>query len=145
MSEPRRPLHLVVVVGLSAAAYAATLAGVTALQATSDRELVAANAPAADMLALLTAEHDRLEARMADAAAAYDAAASAYTDIGPTLTAMEQRLAKLAAQVKAVEGSAAWTPPPVRLPAVSRNSGSGGGAAAAPKPTPNGGTGGSGH
>ncbi|GEM_PF-2014629 len=142
MGEPRRPLHLAVVAGLSVGAYAATLAGVTALQAASDHDLVAANAPAADMLALLTAEHDRLEARMTEASSAYDSAAAAYADIGPTLTAMEKRLAKLAAQVRAVEGSAAWTPPaPARLPTISKGSRP----AATPRPTPNGGTGGSGH
>jgi len=153
MGEPRRPVHLAVIVGLSAGAYAASLAGVTALQAASDQQLDAANGPAADAVKTLQAEHARLDDRLAAAASTYDAATAAYADISGQLTAMEKRLGKLAVEVHKVQGSAAWTPPPppaVRLPTVTRSSGgsSSGGSASkpAPKPPPtNGSTGASGH
>ena len=139
VAETRRPVHLAVVVGLSAGAYAAALAGVTALQATGDRELAAANAPAVDALAMLTVEHDRLEARLAAAGSTYGARAAAYTDITDALAWLEDRLAKLAAEVKKVEGSASWVPPSVRMPSVSRD------APPATRPSSNGSTGASGH
>lgn len=155
MGDPRRPVHLAVIVGLSAGAYAASLAGVTALQAASDRQLDAANGPAADAVKTLQAEHARLDDRLAAAASTYDAATAAYADISGQLAAMEKRLGKLAVDVHKVQGSAAWTPPPppaaaVRLPTVTRSSGgsSSGGSVSkpAPKPPPtNGSTSASGH
>ncbi len=154
MGEPRRPVHLAVIVGLSAGAYAVSLAGVTALQAASDQQLDAANGPAADAVKTLQAEHARLDDRLAAAASTYDAATAAYADISGQLAAMEKRLGKLAVEVHKVQGSASWTPPPppaaVRLPTVTRSGGgsSSGGSATkpAPKPPPtNGSTGASGH
>ena len=139
-AEARRPVHLAVVVGLSAGAYAASLAGVTALQAATDRDLAAANAPAVDTIATLTAEHDRLEARLAAAGTTYGTAATAYAEITDRLTALEGKLGKLASQVKKVEGSASWVPPAVRMPSVSRAAPS----RAAP-PASNGSSGASGH
>jgi uncharacterized protein involved in exopolysaccharide biosynthesis len=153
MTEPRRPVHLAVIVGLSAGAYAVSLAGVTALQSASDQDLVAANAPAENAVRTLQSEHDRLDGRLAAAASSYDAATTAYTDISDQLVAMEKRLGKLAVEVRKVEGSAAWTPPPApaaaaRLPTVSRSgstSGTTSGSKSGPKPTPNATSGGSGH
>ena len=138
-TERRRPVHIAVVVGISAGAYAASLAGVTALQAASDRQLSDTNAPARDAIASIAAEHDRLDQRLTAAGTAYGSAASAYADIVDRMTGVETRLGSLARQVKQVEGSAAWVPPAVRLPSVSR-------AAAAPsRPASHGSTGASGH
>ena len=138
-TEGRRPVHLAVVVGISAGAYAASLAGVTALQAASDRQLSDANSPARDAIASIAAEHDRLDQRLTTAGTAYGSAAAAYADIVDRMTGVETRLGSLARQVKKVEGSAAWVPPAVRLPTVSR-------AAAAPsRPASHGSTGASGH
>lgn len=138
-AEARRPVHLAVAIGLSASAYAAALAGVTALQVASDRDLAAANAPAADALALLMVEHDRLEARLAGAGSTYGLTAAAYSDITDQLARLEDRLGELAAQVKKVEGSAAWVAPTVRMPSVSRS------APQVSRPASNGSTGASGH
>jgi hypothetical protein len=138
--EARRPVHLAVVVGLSAGAYAVSLAGVTALQAATNRDLADANAPAVDTLATLTAEHDRLEARLSAAGTAYGTAAAAYSDITDQLVALEARLGKLASQVKKVEGSVSWVPPAVHMPSVSRAA-----PAKAAPPASNGSSGASGH
>jgi hypothetical protein len=151
VTEPRRPVHLAVVVGLSAGAYAVSLAGVTAFQSTSDRDLVAANGPAADAVQTLQSEHNPLDDRLAVAASTDDAPTTAYADISNQLAAMEKKLGKLAVEVRKVQGSAAWTPPPppaAKLPTVSRSgstSGSTSGSKPGPKPTPNATSGGSGH
>jgi hypothetical protein len=136
----RRPVHLAVVAGISAGAYAVSLAGVTALQAAGDRQLSESNAPAQDAISSISVEHDRLDARLTGARAAYDSAAAAYADAVDRMAGVEARLGSLAQQVRKVEGSAAWVPPVVRLPSVSRS-------AAAPraKPASNGSTGASGH
>lgn len=138
-SGVRRPIHLAVVVGISAGAYAASLAGVTFLQAASDRQLSDSNAPARDTIASVATEHDRLGERLTAAGVAYGSAAVAYADLVDRMSGVETRLGGLAKQVKQVEGSAAWVAPTVRLPSVSRS------AAAASKPVSNGSTGASGH
>jgi len=124
VAEVRRPLHLVVTVGLSAGAYAAALAGVTALQSSSEQTLVANHAPTVEAIDTLRAEHDRLEARLTAAGAAYNAAAAAYGELTGGLGRFEQGLGALAAQVTKVEGSAMTLPTSVRLPSVGRSSGS---------------------
>lgn len=140
--EVRRPLHIAVAVGLSAGAYAAALAGVTALQSSTDRDLAAAQQPTSDAADLLAAEHDRIGDRLTRAASTYDAAAAAYDDVAAQLDRLEKGLHKLAVQVKAVEGSAAWVPPPAaRLPVVARSARP----ASAPPPASNGSSGASGH
>jgi hypothetical protein len=123
-AEGRQPLHLVVTVGLSAGAYAAALAGVTALQSSSDQALAANHAPTVEAIDTLRAGHDRLEARLTTASAAYDAAAAAYGELAGGLGQFEQGLGALAAQVTKVEGSAMSLPSSVRLPSVGRSSGS---------------------
>ena len=145
MTEPRRPVHLAVVVGLSAGAYAVSLAGVTTLQSASDQHLMAANGPAADAAQQLRSEHDRLDDRLVAAASGYDAAAAAYSEISDQLTAMESRLGKLAAEVRKVQGSAAWTPPPAPVAKLPTVTNSGSGTKPGPKPTPNATSGASGH
>lgn len=106
----RRPVHLAVIVGLSAGAYAASLAGVTALQAASVQAVSDGYAPTSDAVDLLKAHHDGLEARLAAAAAAYDRAATTYGDISGSLKAYEKQLQALAKQVTKTKGSATWVP-----------------------------------
>jgi hypothetical protein len=123
-AEARRPLHLAVAVGLSAGAYAAALAGVTAVQSSSEQALAAYHAPTLEAIGTLRAEHDRLEARLAAAADAYNGAAAAYGELTGGLGKLEQGLGTLAAQVTKVEGSAMSMPTAARLPSVGRSSGS---------------------
>ncbi len=109
-TEPRRPVHIAVIVGLSAGAYAAALAGVTSLQSASERALVANSDPAAEALELLQEHHDRLDARLAAAGVSYDAAAAAYQGVTEGLGALETRLGTLAKKVSKVQSGAAWAP-----------------------------------
>ncbi len=123
--EPRRPLHLAVVVGLSAGAYAASLAGVTALQAASERSLAADYGPAAAAIDQLRSHHDEMDTRLAAAAAAYDRAAATYDQVAGDLAAYEKQLGTLAKQVARAKGSASWMPTSGgSLPSVARSSAS---------------------
>jgi len=127
--DGRRPLHLALMAGLTAGAYAASLAGVTALQASSDRAISDATVPTSDAVDLLKTHHDDLETRLAAAAAAYDAAAARYHGIAGDLLAYEKQLKALAKQVNRAKGSATWAPAAGgSLPTVGRS------AAAAPRP-----------
>jgi hypothetical protein len=120
MTEPRRPLHLAVFLGLSAGAYAVSLAGVTALQAQSEAAVLVDRVPTAQAIAEITAGHDVLEASADRAAAAYARAAGAYDTVGRTMVDVEARLSGLADVVGAIEGAARSLPSRVALPRVTR-------------------------
>ena len=62
MTEPRRPIHLAVFLGLSAGAYAVSLAGVTALQSQSEASVLADRTPTVSAIAEISARNDALEA-----------------------------------------------------------------------------------
>ena len=74
----RRPLHLAVLVGASTALYAISLAGVTALQSSDDRRLIARQAPAATRRRG-SARVTMARGRLAAAAGAYAYAATDTT------------------------------------------------------------------
>jgi hypothetical protein len=107
------------VIGLSAGAYAVSLAGVTALQSASDRALVGNSDPASEALDLLQEHHDRLDSRLAAAGVTYDAAAAAYQDATDGLSSLEVQLGALSKSVGKVQKGATWTPSVWRAPAVS--------------------------
>lgn len=113
-SSPRRPVHLAVMAGTAAGLYAVSLAGVTALQASTNEALAAERDPIAAAIAEQRTHHDRLEATMDGAAAAYGEAAAAYTAILATLEAHETDLAALATAVKKAEGTASNLAVPAR-------------------------------
>lgn len=120
MTERRRPLHVGVFLGLSAGAYALSLAGVTALQAQTEAATTADRSPAAEALAGLAAQHDSLEADAMRAGFAYERATGAYDRVGQALADVETQLGQLATIVQAVDGAARALPNRVALPAVSR-------------------------
>lgn len=134
MTEARRPLHLPVVVGLSAGVYAVSLAGVTALQSSHDRAVLAEHRPAADAVAALRATHDELDARLEHARHTYATAAAGYDALAMALGAFDGRLATVAGQVDAVRTA------PLVLPGSGGSAGVSGGrvvivrSAAAPLP-----------
>lgn len=119
----RHPVHVVVAVGITAGLYAVSLAGVTALQATTDTQLAADRAPVADAIARLRGSHDTLEGRLAQLDTAYASAADGYTSIAAGIGAQEKALSALGKQVKKTVGSAAaaisGSGSSTRLPGVS--------------------------
>jgi len=117
----RRPIHVVVAVGMTAGLYALSLAGVTALQAATDAQLAADRAPAAGAVAQLKSTHDAMEGSLDRLASAYANVANGYQAITDGIVGHEQALAALRQQVEAAAGSAAALSVPSlsRLPAVS--------------------------
>jgi methyl-accepting chemotaxis protein len=120
MTDARRPLHVGVFVGLSAGAYALSLAGVTALQARSEAAIAADRVPTADAISQLAAQNDSLEANARRAGLTFDRAAGAYDRVGQAMADVEGRLGELAKTVQAVEGASRALPDRVALPQVNR-------------------------
>ncbi len=109
----RRPIHVVVAVGMTAGLYAISLAGVAALQSASDLKLAADRAPAADAVAGLKSAHDAIEASLGTLNGAYTHAADGYQGIAKAIVGHEQALAKLGQQVQSAAGWAAALSVPV--------------------------------
>ena len=126
MTDERRPAasvpaHLGVILGLSAGAYALTLAAVTGLQSSAEAATRMERAPTIASIDAMAAGHDRLTARLDAARAAYEAAAGVYGDAGLQVADLGARLDALAAAVSEVSGTASSLPSSVRLPPISRS------------------------
>jgi hypothetical protein len=139
---PRRPVHLAVLTGAAAGAYAISLAGVTALQATTDAGLAVARDPLVAAIADQQASHDRLERVVEEAAAAYAEVAGSYAAVLEVLGDHEGALAVLEREIAAAEGSAASLVVPARpaLPTIRATAAT----RAVPRPRTNASTGASG-
>jgi len=120
MAETRRPIHLAVLLGASTAAYAVSLAGVTALQSAADQAQIGGQAPALDAAARVSDGHDRLETDLAAAARRFAGSASRYDALVTTMGAMESSLDDYAGRVATVTGAARSLPAHVSLPTVTR-------------------------
>jgi hypothetical protein len=120
MAEIRRPIHLLVLIGASTAAYAFSLAGVTALQSSTDRALIDAEAPAADAVERIGRGHDRLESDLSAAAARYAESAARYEALVTSMATMESSLEAYAGRAASVSGAARSLPSHVSLPTVTR-------------------------
>jgi hypothetical protein len=117
---PRRPVHVVVAVGVSAGVYAASLAAVTALQGSVDAQLAVDRAPSVAAVERVRAGNDSLERRLGELEAAYVTATGRYRAIAEGIAAHETALGALAAGVDAASGSAAaLSVPQTRLPSVA--------------------------
>jgi hypothetical protein len=119
MTDRRVPLHLAVLLGTSAAAYAVSLAGVTALQSATDQAIADERAPVQDAAARAAAQHDRLASEVERSAAAYAAMAARYDAIAADLADLDASLQGQATLVKKVSGAARALPKQVALPTVS--------------------------
>src|SRR6478609_8604452 len=120
MTDPRRPLHLAVMLGASAALYAGSMAGVALLQSDADRALTQRQAPAKDAVSRLQDRQDRLDAAIGKAGDAYTRAASRYEALTPTLTDTEISLSDLASRVETISGAARALPARISFPPITR-------------------------
>lgn len=118
MAEKRRPVHLAVLIGLSASAYAGSLAVVTMLQSATDAALAAERAPIREIAEAITAGHDDLETTVADAARRYSLITERYGALLPELARVETSLDTLAKTTSRVTDSALTLPSHVSLPTV---------------------------
>lgn len=118
MTEKRRPVHLAVLVGLSASAYAGSLAAVTMLQSATDAAITAERAPIREIADAITVGHDGLETTVADAARRYSLMTDRYGALLPEFAQVETSLDTLAKTTSSVTDSALTLPTHVSLPAV---------------------------
>jgi hypothetical protein len=119
-SDPKRPYHLAVLLGLSAGTYAVTLAGVTGLQATSERAAADLRAPALATVGAAGVIHDGLDRDLealrddlGDAGADYGRSAAALAELEAGLDALTLRVAE-------IEGATARLPDRIALPSAPR-------------------------
>lgn len=116
--DPRRVLHIGVLVGVSTAAYAFALAGVTTLQSTADRALIAARRPVDRSARDLALRHDLLERAVGDSTSRYAEIQDRYSRLGPAIADLESNIDTLATVTQRITHSAAQLPTRVALPAV---------------------------
>lgn len=121
-TDRRMPLHLAVLVGASTAAYAISLAGVTALQSAADGAVVEARSPSRDAAQRLTDAHDKLQLEMDTATRAYADSAARYDALSVEIGSLDSTLERYAEAAARVSGAARSLPARVRLPSVSRTS-----------------------
>jgi hypothetical protein len=115
MTEKRRPVHLAVLVGLSASAYAGSLAVVTKLQSATDAAVAAERAPIREITNAITAGHDGLETTVADTARRFSLITERYGALLPKLAHVETSLDGLAQTTAKVTDSALNLPSQVSL------------------------------
>ena len=118
VTDRRVPAHLAILVGVSASAYAVSLAGVTALQSTSDARLIAEREPIRLAAEAAAADHQALEAAAKRAADHYAALAARYDGAGTGMADLEGALDGLATRAAALTESTASLPTRFSLPHV---------------------------
>lgn len=114
----RRPIHLAVLMGVSAGVYAVSLAGVTALQSAADARLHAERHPIRLAADVVGATHDDLDAAIDDATRRYLLLAARYDAIAPQVGDLETTLDALTARADEISDTAQSLPTRISLPAV---------------------------
>ena len=120
MTERRLPTHIAVLIGASTAAYAISLAGMTALQSSADQAVIEVQAPTDEAAARLRIEHDRLQAEIDRSVAIYTASAARFEAVAAGLDGLDSSLEAYAGRMERVTGAARALPGRVNLPTVSR-------------------------
>jgi hypothetical protein len=136
--RPSVPHHVGVMFGLTAAGYAATLGVVTALQASSEADLIAHRQPVAAAIEQVAADNDRLAGAIDGAARDITDAVAAYDAVAARLPGLEAGLTDLSALVQAVDGATRALPARAPVPTVVRTT------TTAPRPVAHATSGGSG-
>jgi len=118
MTDQRRPVHLAILVGVSASAYAGSLAFVTTLQSATDASITAQREPIRAAADAIAAGHSELEAAVVEAARRYGLVGDQYGALLPEFTQVEASLDALATTTAKVSNSAQALPTRVSLPKV---------------------------
>jgi len=116
----RRPYHLGVLLGLSAAAYAGTLAVVTAEQAAADSRVAAARDPILQVVDALRVGNERLERGLAVISHRSNTGLEAYDRLSIAIGRLDRDLDALATVVANIQGASRDLPTKVALPQVTR-------------------------
>lgn len=123
MIDRRLPVHVAVLVGVSTAAYAISMAGVTALQSSTDQALILARSPSQAAAERVTQAHDRLQNEVARSASAYAVYAATYDELATGVGSLDTSLETYAGRMAKVSGAALALPARVSLPSVARSAG----------------------
>jgi len=118
----RVPAHIAVMLGLSTAAYAVSLAAVAMDESRAEATVAAARLPALDVIDALARDNGVLDAAIGRADGDLTSAAAAYGTAGSQLSAFEAALAGLAGTVAEIDGVSRTLPASIPLPAVSKTS-----------------------
>lgn len=102
-SEPRKPYHLGVAIGVTTGAYALSLLATSSLQIQHDRALIADRHPVVSAIDVLGSHHDEMESRLEWARARYTLGADGYGALIARLDTMHERLAKMDRTVAGIE------------------------------------------
>lgn len=121
MTERRHPVHLAVLVGASTAAYAISLAGITALQSNTDQALIRLRTPSQEAAVRISDGHDRLQAEVELSASVYAGSAARFDELSAGLSSLDTSLEQYAGRMAKVSGAARALPARVSLPSVSRS------------------------
>lgn len=114
-------------VGVSAAVYAVSLAAVAGLEAQTQAQAADAAKPALQALAATKAANDEIDAAVRDADARLRALTQDYTTASTDMTDYQARFQQLSALVAKVQGSAAAMNANFKLPTVTMRGAVGGG------------------
>ena len=129
------PARAGMLIGASAAIYAVTLAGISAMQADSDAAAAARRQPYLEAVAAARAANDALDVALVRVDGEMRALASDYAAVGQDIAGYQARLDALATLVAEVQGSAAALPTRISLPSVSVRSAGGSSRAPATRTT----------
>ncbi len=122
MIDRRVPTHLAILVGVSAGAYALSLAGITALQSTADARLIDQRLPSQQAAEQAARDHDALERAIDTAAQRYATLAARYDQAGTGIGGVETALDDLATRAASLtESTAKLRVAPFTLPRVTRS------------------------
>lgn len=116
-----------VLIGVSAAVYAGSLATVAGLEAHSQSQAAAGAQPALDAIASAKAANDKMEAAIQDASVRLQSLASDYNAASTDMAAYQARFQQLSALVAKIQGSAAAMNANFKLPSVTIRGAVGGG------------------
>ena len=112
------PSRAAMLIGVSAAVYAVSLAAVAGLQFRTETATAEAQAPMVAAVERTRAANDALESMLLAADAKASALEAEYANAGTDAAAFQARLNELAALVAQVKGSAATLPTAISLPTV---------------------------
>jgi len=118
MTDRRRPVHLAILVGFSATAYAGSLAVVTTLQSATDASITAQREPIRASAEAIAAGHDDLEALVVETARRYGLVSDRYGAMLSEFNDVAVSLDTLAANTAKVSDTARALPSRVALPKV---------------------------
>ncbi len=125
-TDPKRPYHVGVALGLTTGVYAMSLLATTSMQIEQDRAVIADRDPVQAAIEALDRHHDEMEASLLQARLRYQDGTEGYEALAERLAALEARLAATDKSVSAVERLGASLPSDLSIPGVTRTTRRGG-------------------